>query len=191
MILIVGLGNVGEKYQKTRHNVGFLAIDRLSELYKTSWSKERKFDAEIAQGQVDTKKLLLVKPTTYMNLSGKSIQTICSYYKINTHNMFVLHDDIDLEVARIKYKFGGGNGGHNGLKSLDQHLGKEYHRIRIGAGRPIAGSEEVSDYVLANFSKDEYQIIDSAINSIINNFHFLLVGEMDNFNKNTTQKMAK
>ncbi|WP_375319314.1 aminoacyl-tRNA hydrolase [Candidatus Tisiphia endosymbiont of Oplodontha viridula] len=181
-ILVVGLGNTGKEYQNTRHNVGFIAIDYLSEYYKISWNTKVKFHAELAQGTIEGHKLLLAKPLTYMNLSGKAVQAICSYYNIKPPNIFVLHDDIDLETGRIKYKLAGGSGGHNGLKSLDQCVGNDYHRIRIGVGRPVANGD-VSDYVLAAFSKEEYKIIVNSIEVIINNFHLLLSGEMEEFKR--------
>lgn len=181
-ILVVGLGNIGKGYQNTRHNVGFIAIDYLSEYYKISWNTKSKFQAELTQGVIDGHKLLLAKPLTYMNLSGKAVQAICSYYNIKPLNIFVLHDDIDLETGRIKYKLAGGSGGHNGLKSLDQCIGNDYHRIRIGVGRPVANGD-VSDYVLSAFSKEEYKIIVNSIEVIINNFRLLLSGEMEEFKR--------
>lgn len=181
-ILVVGLGNIGKGYQNTRHNVGFIAIDYLSEYYKISWNTKSKFQAELTQGVIDGHKLLLAKPLTYMNFSGKAVQAICSYYNIKSSNIFVLHDDIDLETGRIKYKLAGGSGGHNGLKSLDQCIGNDYHRIRIGVGRPVA-KDDVSDYVLSAFSKEEYKIIVNSIEVIINNFCLLLLGEMEEFKR--------
>lgn len=181
-ILVVGLGNIGKGYQNTRHNVGFIAIDYLSEYYKISWNTKSKFQAELTQGVIDGHKLLLAKPLTYMNLSGEAVQAICSYYNIKPPNIFVLHDDIDLETGRIKYKLAGGSGGHNGLKSLDQCIGNDYHRIRIGVGRPVA-KDDVSDYVLSSFSKEEYKIIVNSIEVIINNFRLLLLGEMEEFKR--------
>ncbi|WP_375359134.1 aminoacyl-tRNA hydrolase [Candidatus Tisiphia endosymbiont of Neophilaenus lineatus] len=181
-ILVVGLGNIGKGYQNTRHNVGFIAIDYLSEYYKISWNTKSKFQAELTQGVIDGHKLLLAKPLTYMNLSGKAVQAICSYYNIKPPNIFVLHDDIDLETGRIKYKLAGGSGGHNGLKSLDQCIGNDYHRIRIGVGRPVA-KDDISDYVLSAFSKEEYKIIVNSIEVIINNFRLLLLGEMEEFKR--------
>ncbi len=182
-IVIIGLGNTGKEYQNTRHNVGFIAVDYLSEYYKISWNTKSKFHAELAQGVIDGHKLLLAKPLTYMNLSGKAVQAICSYYNIKPPNIVVLHDDIDLPIGRIKYKLAGGSGGHNGLKSLDQCVGNDYHRIRIGVGRPVA-KDDVSDYVLATFSKEEYKIIISSIELITNNFHLLLSDKVEEFKKN-------
>ncbi|MCC8369461.1 MAG: aminoacyl-tRNA hydrolase [Rickettsia endosymbiont of Oxypoda opaca] len=180
MILVIGLGNPGIKYQDTRHNVGYMAIDKLAKYYQLLFSLKKKFNAEIAEGNVEVHKILLVKPMTYMNLSGNAITAIKSYYNIKLENIYVIHDDIDLAVGRVKCKQGGGSGGHNGLKSLDQTIGNNYHRIRIGIGRP-ENNEEVADYVLHNFFKAEYNIIESAIDKIINNFDLLLAGKLEEF----------
>ncbi len=179
-MLVVGLGNIGQEYQKTRHNVGFLAVDSLLNYYKASWNKKNRLHAEIANIINNKINLILAKPMTYMNLSGKAVQAICCYYQIKPQNIFVLHDDIDLPTGRIKYKLGGGNGGHNGLKSLDQSIGKDYHRIRIGVGRPV-NNIDVSDYVLAPFAKDECDLISRSIEVITNNFDLLLVGDYEKF----------
>ncbi|WP_341794008.1 MULTISPECIES: aminoacyl-tRNA hydrolase [unclassified Rickettsia] len=180
MILVIGLGNPGIKYQNTRHNIGFIAIDELAKYYQLSFSLKKKFNAEIAEGNVGIHKLLLIKPMTYMNLSGNAAALIKSYYNIKLENIYVIHDDIDLVVGRVKCKQGGGNGGHNGLKSLDQAIGNNYHRIRIGIGRP-ENSEEVADYVLHNFFKAEYNIVEQAIDKITNNFDLLLEGKLEEF----------
>ncbi|MFY9590084.1 aminoacyl-tRNA hydrolase [Rickettsia endosymbiont of Halotydeus destructor] len=180
MIFVIGLGNPGKEYQYTRHNIGFIAVDKLAKQYNLSFNVKKKFNADIAEGNVGTYKLLLIKPMTYMNLSGNAVSAIKSYYNIKLENIYVIHDDIDLAVGRIKYKQGGGNGGHNGLKSLDQTIGNNYHRIRIGISRP-ENSEEVADYVLHNFFKAEYNIIEQAINKITNNFDLLLEGKLEEF----------
>ncbi|WP_341764037.1 aminoacyl-tRNA hydrolase [Candidatus Tisiphia endosymbiont of Beris chalybata] len=180
MILVVGLGNIGKEYQNTRHNAGFIAVDFLSHQYNLSWNIKSKFQLELAQWLIDGHKISVAKPLTYMNLSGHSVQMVSSYYNIKAQDIFVLHDDIDLEVGRIKYKLGGGNGGHNGLKSLDQHIGNNYHRIRIGIGRPSC-NKNVADYVLAPFSQAESKIIASSIKIITDNFHFVLSKEWEKF----------
>ncbi len=179
-MLIVGLGNKGKEYQNTRHNIGFVAVDRLSEQYQFSWHKNIKFKSELAEGVISGNKLLMAKPMTYMNLSGEAVQALCTYYRIKPQDIFVLHDDIDLEVGRIKYKFAGGSGGHNGLNSLDRILGKNYHRIRIGVGRPEAAFD-VSDYVLRSFANDEYQIVSESIDVIVKHIPLLLTGKIEEF----------
>lgn len=195
MKLIVGLGNVGKEYQNTRHNAGFIAVEFLANYHHISWDtrttsstkSSAKFRAELARGVVGAEKILLAKPVTYMNLSGQSVQALCSYYNIKLEDVFVIHDDIDLEIGRIKYKLGGGAGGHNGLKSLDQHIGNNYHRIRIGIGRPT--KQDVASYVLAPFSKDQNEIIASSIQIITDNFPLLLLKEWENF-KNEIAKIT-
>lgn len=183
MKLIVGLGNKGKEYQNTRHNIGFVVADRLSEHYEFVWRKSLKFNAEIADGLIGGNKFLLAKPMTYMNLSGESVQALCAYYRIKPQDIVVVHDDIDLEVGRVKYKFAGGSGGHNGLNSLDRALGKNYHRIRIGVGRPTMPLD-VSDYVLGVFSKNEYEIVSNAVEIVIGHFDLLLTGKIEEFQRN-------
>lgn len=179
-MLIIGLGNIGKDYENTRHNIGFMIVDDLLKHYKISCDKKTKLQAFIAGLAENGNKLLLAKPTTYMNLSGMAVHAICSYYTIKPQDIFVFHDDIDLEIGRIKYKFSGRSGGHNGLKSLDQSIGRDYHRIRVGVGRP-SDNIDVSDYVLANFSKEESLIINSSIEIITSNFNLLVSNKLDEF----------
>ena len=157
MHLIVGLGNPGEKYATTRHNVGFWALDALTENYTFSnWSE--KFKGFIATGTIGTEKIILLKPMTFMNLSGESVQKAMAFYKLTPEDITVIHDEIDLNPQDLRIKTGGGSAGHNGLKSISQCLSSpEYQRIRIGVGHPAAlgRSQEVSAYVLENFSKEE------------------------------------
>lgn len=178
MILVVGLGNPGPEYAHTRHNVGFMTVDSLNNRYNFSWSS--KFNSQISQGLLNGTKLILAKPTTFMNLSGSAVYSIASYYKIPPSNIFVIHDDIDLEIGIIKFKFEGGNGGHNGLKSIDQNLGNNYYRIRIGIGRP-ENNFDVSNYVLDNFTKSEFLKIHSSIDIIGSNFELLACGKLKEF----------
>jgi PTH1 family peptidyl-tRNA hydrolase len=122
-----------------------------------------------------------MKPMTYMNLSGGAVAAVQSYYNISLKNIYVIHDDIDLVVGRVKCKQGGGSGGHNGLKSLDQAIGDNYYRIRIGIGKPENSQEAVADYVLNNFSKTEYNVLQQAIGKITNNFDLLLKNKLEEF----------
>jgi len=173
MMLIIGLGNPGKEYQYTRHNIGFIAANELAKQYDASFSVKKKFNCEIAENNDKEEKLTFIKPTTYMNLSGKSVISIKTYY-------FVIHDDIDLDVGRVKFKTGGGNGGHNGLKSIDAAIGNNYNRIRIGVGRP-QNNQDVADYVLNNFLKSEYEIAIQAIDKIANNFDLILENKLEEF----------
>lgn len=154
MFLIVGLGNPGLNYAYTRHNVGFMFVDHIA--YALGFPDYKsKFDSIYAEKMFENKaKVILQKPQTFMNLSGKAVSQIVSFFKIPTENVFVIHDDLDINPLDIKIKFGGGNGGHNGLRDIDKAIGNQYWRIRIGIGRPLS-KDQVADYVLTSFYKDE------------------------------------
>jgi PTH1 family peptidyl-tRNA hydrolase len=160
MFLVAGLGNVGEKYSLTRHNVGFMVIDTATSNLNAQTSINKSNFKAIAVKHNET---LFIKPQTYMNHSGMSIQAIKEYYKIPMENIIVIHDDLDLPFGTVKFKIGGGHGGHNGLRSIDAHIGKEYLRIRIGIGKPEC-KDEVVNYVLSNFSKEELKQLQGIIN---------------------------
>lgn len=166
-MLIVGLGNRGDNYQNTRHNIGFVAVDAISRLYNFTWSYKSKFNADIAVGECILGKVILCKPMTFMNLSGLSVQSLVSFYKIPTESVIVIHDDIDLALAKIKHKIGGSSGGHNGIKSIDKSIGKNYHRLRIGIGRPHNLDYDISDYVLGKFTKEEEQLLVEPISQLV------------------------
>ena len=165
MHLIVGLGNIGEKYQLTRHNIGFMVIDEITKNLSTSNIQKSNFHSTLEKSAYD----LYSKPTTFMNNSGMAVQSIKEYYKLDMEDIIVIHDDIDLPFGTVKFKIGGGHGGHNGLRSIDAHIGKEYIRVRIGVGKP-QDKADVANYVLNNFSKEELNklpaIIDHTINAI-------------------------
>ena len=165
MHLIVGLGNIGEKYQLTRHNVGFMVIDEMTKNLATSNIQKSNFHSTLEKSSYD----LFSKPTTYMNNSGMAVQAIKEYYKLEMEDIIVIHDDIDLPFGTVKFKIGGGHGGHNGLRSIDAHIGKEYTRVRIGVGKP-QDKADVANYVLNNFSKEELNklpdIIEHTMNAI-------------------------
>lgn len=162
MNLIIGLGNIGEKYLLTRHNVGFMVIDEMTKNLRTSSINKANFKADVLKSSYD----LFVKPKTFMNLSGESAVAIKSYYKIENEDIIVIHDDLDLPFGTVKFKIGGGHGGHNGLKSLDSHIGKDYIRVRIGIGKP-AEKQDVANYVLSNFSKEELNRLTDIISHTI------------------------
>ncbi len=161
MILYVGLGNPGPTYEKTRHNIGFRVIDNLLKEYFTNARAISKssFDGELYR-QGDT---FLLKPLTFMNLSGDSIKAVVSFYKISISEIVVFHDDIDLPLGTIRYKVGGSSGGHNGLKSIDSEVGNDYLRVRLGVGKPARKSEVVS-YVLNSFKDEEEEIVEKMVN---------------------------
>lgn len=151
--LFVGLGNPGDKYKHNRHNIGFMVIDYiLSELSNVSNISKNKFMGELSKSGND----FFLKPTTYMNNSGQSVQSVVNYYDID--DVIVIHDDLDLDFGAIRFKHGGGSGGHNGLKSIDQYISNQYSRIRIGISKPAHGN--VANYVLKDFAKAEMICID-------------------------------
>jgi PTH1 family peptidyl-tRNA hydrolase len=171
--LIVGLGNHGVKYLKTRHNIGFMAIKKLVENFDLKTFNKR-YDAIYYEMNFSKDiKIILIMPQTYMNNSGVAVQKFCRFFKIPANDVIVIHDDIDLELGKIKVKIGGGNGGHNGLKSIDQHIGANYLRIRLGVGKP-QNDMDVADYVLNNFSKSEEVIVNLMVDFIVNNISDLL-----------------
>ncbi|MGB2508870.1 MAG: aminoacyl-tRNA hydrolase, partial [Candidatus Puniceispirillaceae bacterium] len=151
--LWVGLGNPGSSYAKNRHNVGFMALDYLAEAYRFADWRQTKPAAETS-GLVGTTKIRLLKPLSYMNRSGLPVAQMAKYYDIAPENILVFHDDIDLGAGKIRVKQGGGHGGHNGLRDIDRHIGKEYWRVRIGVGRPD-GRQDVDKWVLSDFTKQE------------------------------------
>lgn len=153
MILLAGLGNPGAKYENNRHNVGFLALDEIARRHGFGpW--RAKFQGEVSEGKIGTDKVLLLKPQTYMNESGRSVGELCRFYKIPTEDLVVFHDELDLPGGKLRVKTGGGHGGHNGLRSIDAHLGQNYTRVRIGIGHP-GDKARVYGHVLSDFSKAE------------------------------------
>jgi PTH1 family peptidyl-tRNA hydrolase len=151
MILVVGLGNPGSEYARNRHNIGFMAADELVRRHSFGpWRS--KFQGEISEGSIGGTKVLVLKPMTYMNLSGQSVAAAARFLKVPVEDIVVIHDELDLAPGRLRVKRGGGAGGHNGLKSIDQHLGQNYRRIRLGIGHP-GDKDRVAGYVLHDFAK--------------------------------------
>lgn len=180
MFLIVGLGNPVIKYKNTKHNFGFLLADQICADFKFE-SLGNKFGGEILSGLINDQKCLILKPMEYMNCSGASILSCSSFYKIPKDKIIVLHDDLDLEFGRIKAKIGGGHAGHNGLRDIDEKIGKEYTRIRLGIGRPENPAYEISDYVLSKFSEKELEEIEKINHKIIKNLPLVLEGKLSEF----------
>jgi PTH1 family peptidyl-tRNA hydrolase len=172
MYLLIGLGNPGKEYEKTRHNIGFMVIDELVSRYSLSIPKV-KFHGQISEGVIDGHKIMTAKPSTYMNRSGLCVTEIVKFYKIELDKIIVFHDEIDLLFCKVRVKTGGGNGGHNGLKDIDSHIGKDYKRVRIGVGHP-GDRKQVSNYVLSNFAKAEEPALDKLISDISANVSHLL-----------------
>ncbi len=180
MFLIVGLGNPGEKYKITKHNFGFLCLDDIIKKYDFS-IKSKKSSYELFSGDINGYKILILKPLKYMNLSGTPILEVKSFYKIKLENIVVIHDDLDVDFGRIKLKLGGGNAGHNGLKDIDDKIGKNYLRLRLGIGRPENDNYEISDYVLSKFSKDDLIKVDEINQKISNLFPLIFKEDKNDF----------
>tara|TARA_B100001175_G_C19217006_1_gene498730 strand:- start:7 stop:567 length:561 start_codon:yes stop_codon:yes gene_type:complete len=186
MYLFIGLGNPGLKYISNRHNIGFMVIDKIHALYEFPIFSEKK-NSRLSIKILDNEKIILLKPTTFMNLSGISAFNIKSFYNIKNENIYVFHDEIDLKPSEIKIKKGGGNNGHNGLKSIDNYIGNDYYRIRIGIGRPVISSMDkksdlVSNWVLSDFTKTEKTVwLENSIDLISKNFNHLKKKEFDIF----------
>ena len=173
MTLFVGLGNPGSQYEETRHNIGFKVIDKLVDDFGARDISKISFHGQLYRS-TDT---LFLKPTTYMNLSGKSVFPVKQFFKVELENIIVVHDDIDLPFGAVRFKKGGGHGGHNGLKSIDGLLGKEYIRVRVGIGKP-EHKTQVADYVLHNFSAEEVDVLPLLITHVSKACKALLTEEM-------------
>lgn len=154
MYLIAGLGNPGSDYAKNRHNIGFMAVDAVHHAHGFSPWRSR-FSANVSEGRLGSEKVLLLKPETFMNLSGQAVGEALRFFKLDADAVTVVHDELDLAPGKVRIKRGGGNGGHNGLKSIDAHIGKEYRRVRLGIGHP-GHKDLVSGYVLRDFPKSDH-----------------------------------
>ena len=175
MLLIVGLGNPGSKYQYNRHNIGFLAVDAIYRRHSFSpWSK--KFKAEIAEGELGGEKVMLIKPQTFMNLSGESVGEAMRFYKLQPSDIVVIYDELDLPPGKARLKTGGGHGGHNGIKSIDAHCGKDYRRLRLGIGHPGA-KELVHNHVLGDFAKADNAWLDPLLGTLADHADMLVRNE--------------
>lgn len=166
MWLVVGLGNPGREYDKTRHNVGFEVVDVLQQKFGFSgWKTSGK--AEVSRGSIGREEALLVKPQTFMNLSGEAVGHQARFYKIEPAQVMVVHDELDFAPGELKLKVGGGHGGHNGLKSIMTHFTRDFLRLRLGIGKPPGGKEGGANWVLGRFDKQERQLIDGAIQTTV------------------------
>lgn len=180
MWLIVGLGNPGDKYKGNRHNVGFMVMDAIADdnMFPNFKSK---FQGEISEGRIAGEKVALLKPQTYMNESGQSVRKAADFYKIPPERIIVFYDELDLAPSKIKIKQGGGSGGHNGIKSMDAHLGdKDYWRVRLGIGHP-GDKNRVSGYVLSDFSKEEQKWLPDFIDVLAKNVKYLVEGSNSDY----------
>ena len=186
MLLLVGLGNPGSNYTNTRHNIGFKIIDAVNAHFKLSKQKP-KFKGLLTTGNIESKKIYAIKPLTFMNNSGTAIKELIDYFKIDAKDVFVFHDDLDIDFGKIKVKFGGSSAGHNGIESIDKFIGKDYSRVRIGIGRPKTKAD-VSDHVLKDFDEDEMLQLEKITSNIINSISILIDKKLDLFSSTVNNK---
>ena len=186
MLLLVGLGNPNLNSLNNRHNVGFLVINAINEKSKLSKQKP-KFKGLLTTGKINEQKVYAIKPLTFMNNSGICIKELIEYFKIDVKDVFVFHDDMDIDIGKVKTKIGGSNAGHNGIDSIDKNIGKSYSRIRIGIGRPKKNSTG-ADHVLDNFSSDEKQNVEKVTKNIIESMSILINKDLDLFSSKINQK---
>ncbi|MEE9303811.1 MAG: aminoacyl-tRNA hydrolase [Thiotrichaceae bacterium] len=175
--LIVGLGNPGVKYTKTRHNAGFWFVEALANAANASFRVENKFSGEACKINIDGNAVWLLKPTTFMNRSGLAVKQISSFYKIPVESILVAHDELDLAPGTARLKEGGGHGGHNGLRDIHAHLGKEYNRLRLGVGHP-GDRNKVVDYVLSPVNTGDEIDINNSIDHALDVVEWVVTGEM-------------
>ncbi|MBK8457309.1 MAG: aminoacyl-tRNA hydrolase [Phyllobacteriaceae bacterium] len=179
MLVIAGLGNPGAEYRHHRHNIGFMAADAIARRHSFSpWTK--KFQALVCEGRLGGDKALLIKPQTFMNLSGQSVGEALRFYKLGPGNLVVLYDELDLAPGKVRLKTGGGAGGHNGIRSLDAHLGPDYRRVRIGIGHP-GDKARVTGHVLGDFAKSDAEWRDPLIDAIAEHADLLAGGDDSGF----------
>ncbi|WP_042171218.1 aminoacyl-tRNA hydrolase [Paenibacillus gorillae] len=176
---IAGLGNPGAAYQNTRHNVGFMVVDELARRWDISVT-QNKCKALIGEGNVKGTKVVLIKPMTYMNLSGESVRGFLDYFKADREDGIIVYDDMDTEIGKIRLRYQGSAGGHNGIKSLIQHLGtQQFNRVRMGVSRPQPG-RSIVDYVLDNFPKSEHELLKTMVEQACDAIEYSLSNSFDN-----------
>ena len=185
MLLFVGLGNPNPDNSNNRHNVGFLVIDAINKKFKLSKQKP-KFKGLLTTGNINEHKVFAIKPLTFMNSSGICIKELIEYFKIDVKDVFVFHDDMDIDIGKVKVKFGGRNAGHNGIDSIDKNIGKNYSRVRIGIGRPKKNSTG-TDHVLDNFSNDEKGNVEKVTKNITESLSILINKDLDLFSSKINQ----
>ncbi len=164
LYLIVGLGNPGTEYARTRHNVGFMVVERLAERWRAGWAYEKKFNARLARTEVGQRRVILCEPQTYMNSSGEAAGPVKDFFRVALTRVLVVVDDADLPLGHIRLRPGGSSGGHHGLESVERHFGsREYPRLRLGIGR-LTGAREITGHVLGRFGSTEGPLVDKVLN---------------------------
>ena len=179
MKLLVGLGNPGRKFEANRHNIGFMAMDRIAADHGFAPWRAR-FQGEVSEGRLGSEKIVLLKPHTFMNLSGQSVGEAMRFYKLTPDDITVFHDELDLAPGKLRVKTGGGHAGHNGLRSIHQHIGEAYHRVRIGIGHP-GDKARVAAYVLSDFAKADSDWIEDLLHGISEGAPALAQGDATRF----------
>jgi PTH1 family peptidyl-tRNA hydrolase len=188
MLLFVGLGNPGAKYARNRHNVGFMAVDAIAaDQGFGPW--RNKFQGHVSEGVLAGEKIVLLKPATFMNLSGQSVGEAARFYKLTADDVTVFHDELDLAPGKLRIKQGGGHAGHNGLRSIGAHLGGDYRRVRLGIGHP-GHKDRVSQYVLQDFAKSDAAWLDDMMRWIADGAPWLAEGKPDRFQTAVAQRMT-
>ena len=179
MRLLVGLGNPGSDYARNRHNIGFMAVDEI--VRRHSFAPFRsKFQGELSEGKIAGQKVLVLKPTTYMNDSGRAVHATMAFYKMPLNDIIVFHDEMDLAAGKVRIKTGGGHAGHNGIRSIQSHIGAGFKRVRIGVGHP-GNKEKVVGHVLKDFSKADQQWVDTLVDAIGNQVELVVAGDDSGF----------
>ncbi|MDX2221175.1 MAG: aminoacyl-tRNA hydrolase [Rhodospirillaceae bacterium] len=179
MLLLVGLGNPGPEHAQNRHNIGFMALDAVCGRHRFGPWRAR-FQGLMCEGDIDGARVLALKPATYMNLSGQAVGEAARFYKVPPEHVIVFYDEIELQPGKLRVKRGGGNAGHNGLKSLDAHIGTDYWRVRLGVGRP-ADKDRVRDYVLSNFAKADAEWLGPLLSAVADAAPLLVGGDENKF----------
>ena len=186
MLLFVGLGNPTPDSQNNRHNIGFKVIDAINQKFGLSKQKP-KFKGLLTTGNIGDKKVYAIKPLTFMNNSGVCIRELIEYFKMDAADVIVFHDDLDIDVGKIKAKFGGSSAGHNGIESIDKFIGKDYSRVRIGIGKPES-KVSISDYVLNDFNDEEKEKLENITENIITSLNILLDKKLELFSSTVNNK---
>lgn len=176
--LIVGLGNPGSKYEETRHNAGFLLLDDLARSYSASYASEKKFQGDLARTNIGSCDVRLLKPTTFMNLSGESVRAVAGFYRIEANEILVAHDELDIPPGSVKLKQGGGHGGHNGLRDIINHVGRDFWRLRLGIGHP-GDAKKVVSFVLQRAPKSETDLLQNSIDDVVREIPGIVTGDME------------
>ena len=189
MQLWVGLGNPGPKYAMHRHNVGFMAVDVMAEMHGFG-PVQKKFQGWLQEGRIGAAKILLLKPATFMNESGRSVGEALRFYKLGMEALTVFHDELDLAPFKVKVKTGGGTAGHNGLRSIDQHLGPDFRRVRIGIGHP-GHKDRVTRYVLGNYAKAEMEPLSDVLGAIAAEAEWLAGGDDPRFMSEVARRLQQ